>query len=131
MVDTILVVNPDLDTQRIFCAVLEHAGFEVRVADDATLAVEAAAGCGLVITDFPVRVPDGRTVTELLRAHAATVSLPILNATTHALPHEIQRAFEAGVTETVVLPTQIGTIVNVVRRLLATSDGRRALDQGA
>lgn len=130
MPDAILVVNPDPDAQCIFCTALEHSGYEVRVAPDASRAVDAAVGCALVITDYPVRLADGRTVTELLRAHEATAALPILNATTHALPHQIQEAFAAGVTETVVLPAHLDAIVGVVRRLLSSSASRR-VDAGA
>ena len=115
----ILIVNPDPDTQNIFATALEHAGYRVSTIADPASVVDEAGDCALVITDFPVRGQSGFSITHMLRANPATALLPILNATTHALPAEIQVAHEAGVTLTIVLPADVHAIVDGVRRLLA------------
>lgn len=114
----ILLACPDPDARVIFGSVLEHAGYDVVSLDDADRLVALAAGCALVITDFPTPVGGASTVTRLLRTHASTVAVPILNATTHVMPDELEAARAAGVTETFVLPGDPRHIVERVRALV-------------
>jgi CheY-like chemotaxis protein len=133
MTPRILVASQDPDTQEIFSAVLQHAGYAVLTLDDPLRLVHAAEGCCLVITNFPTEARDGYTVTRLLRADRRTRTVPILNATTHAMPEEIAAARVAGVSETILLPAPLHELVERVGRLVgsprsgretgATSDG--------
>jgi CheY-like chemotaxis protein len=117
---SILVASPDPDAREIFCAALEYAGFETRVLSQPDRLLDEAAGCAVVITDHPNVVGQDRTLTRLLRDHPPTARIPILNATTHALPQELQDASADGVTETVILPVPIEQVVEMVRGLAGT-----------
>ena len=118
----ILVAHQDLDARLILCAALEHAGYSPRALVDPDRVLEEACGCSLVVTDFPMRLSHGKTLTEALREHPPTADVPILNATTHAMRAELEAASHAGVTETLVLPTALGDILAMVRRLVGLPD---------
>ena len=123
---TILVASADADVRIIVATLLAHAGFAARPLEQPDRAVDAALerrdGCGpcaLVVTDFPTYASSGRTITELLREDPRTAVLPILNATTHAFPTDLERAAAAGVNASLVLPASGERIVAEVEGLLA------------
>ena len=116
----ILIANRDIDTQEILCAALQHAGYAVQALQDPEGVVEEASGCALVITDHPIVVRPARTVTRMLREHPRTAAVPILNATTHALPDELAAARDAGVSESIVLPVRLDAIVDKVHTLVGS-----------
>jgi CheY-like chemotaxis protein len=98
--------------------VLRRRGYDVRELADPDVVVDAARDCDVVITDYPTLTDAGPTVTELLRRDPVTRHVRILNATTHALAHEIDEASAAGVDKTVVLPAEPNTVLASVQHLL-------------
>jgi CheY-like chemotaxis protein len=118
MTPRILIANRDIDTQEILCAALQHAGYRAHALQDLDDLVEEASGCALVITDHPIVVRHARTVTRMLRENPRTAEVPILNATTHALPDELAAARRAGVSESIVLPVRLDTIVDKVHTMV-------------
>ena len=119
---TVLLVSRDRDVRVIFGAALRHAGLEVRelAHPDQVVARVLAERPSLVITDYPTPAGEA-TVTELLRGDAGTAGVPILNATTHVLPEELDRASAAGVSASLPLPVSLEELVREVRRLLAAA----------
>ena len=115
----ILLVSRDEDALAVFGTMLRHAGFGVRELNDPAAALQVVEHelPALVITNYPTIAGDV-TVTELLRGNQRTAHIPILNVTSHVLPHELARAESAGVTASRPMPIQLTQLVAEVQRLL-------------
>ena len=119
----ILIANRDPDLQEIFCAALRHAGYEPHALSEPAHILGEAAGCALVITDYPILVDPASTITQTLRESPDTARIPILNATTHALPSELEEARSAGVSASIVLPQHLVAILETVHVLVVDTRG--------
>ena len=119
----VLLVSRDEDALAVFGAMLRHVGFSVRELTDPATVVQAVERerPALVVTNFPIAAGD-TTVTELLRSSERTAHVPILNVTSHVLPHELARAEAAGVTASLAMPARFADLVDAVQRLVR--DGR-------
>ena len=119
----VLVVSPDADIGEVFAIGLTHFGFQVRVSGDpdaaVTVAIEAAPA--VVITNFPMPLADGRTLTEVLRSDPRTSALPILNVTSHVTDHKLAAARAAGVDASLRMPVTLSRLATEVGRLIARS----------
>ena len=120
----VLLVSRDEDSLIVFGTMLRHAGFGVRELKDPAAVLRAVEHelPALVITNFPTAAGD-LTVTELLRGHDPTANVPILNVTSHVLPHELARAEAAGVTASVPMPIEFAQLVAEVQRLVGANRG--------
>ena len=120
----VLLVSVDEDALAIFGAVLRHSGFGVRELRDpaAVLDVVEREPPALVVTNFPLSAGDA-TVTSLLRGNERMANVPILNVTSHVMPHELAGAQSAGVTASVPMPVDLRELVAEVERLLCRGLG--------
>jgi CheY-like chemotaxis protein len=117
---SILVADEDNDTRIILRTVLERYRFVVvdaATADDAFNASQVQA-FDLIILNYPMPGPDGRTLVHRLRAVAATQQVPILNLTSRVVPQFLQEAAAEGVTLTLPKPIDIENVINVVTELI-------------
>jgi CheY-like chemotaxis protein len=114
----VVLVSPDSDWRFILATMLRHVGIEVEELGDPDQIQEHAQDVALVVTNYPVRLSDGRTVTECIRATPATAHLPILNATTHVLSQELDAAERAGVSQSLSLPVTMQELANAVIAML-------------
>ena len=119
----VLLVSVDEDALAIFGTALRHFGFGVRELRDpaAVLDVVEREPPALVVTNFPL-CAGSATVTDLVRGNARTADLPILNVTSHVMPHELSGAEAAGVTASVPMPVDLTELVAEVRRLLSAGN---------
>jgi len=118
---TILVADEDNDTRIILRTVLERHQFvvvEAATADDAFNATQVQA-FDLIILNYPMPAPDGRTLVRRLRAVATTRQVPILNLTSRVVPQFLQEAAEEGVSLTLPKPIDIENVINVVSELIS------------
>jgi CheY-like chemotaxis protein len=118
---SILIADEDNDTRIILRTVLERYRFvvvEAATADDAFSASQLQA-FDLVILNYPMPAPDGRTLVQCLRAAEATQHVPILNLTSRVVPQFLQEAAEEGVTLTLPKPIDIENVINVVSELIS------------
>jgi CheY-like chemotaxis protein len=114
----ILLASRDSDWRYILGTMLRERGLEVAELDDLDRVEEVAVDAAVVVTNYPNVTGDRRTVTERLRSDPRTASIPILNATTHAMPHELAEADRAGVSRSVVLPVSMDVLVNSIHELM-------------
>jgi CheY-like chemotaxis protein len=114
----ILIANRDPDVQEILSVALRHAGYEPHALTEPGRILHEVDGCALVITDYPISVDRSGTITRMLRENPDTARIPILNATTHALPSELANAQNAGVSASIVLPSLIEAILEKVSILI-------------
>jgi CheY-like chemotaxis protein len=125
-VSTILIADEDPDTRTIIATALEFDDLEVLEADSPEAAYDAVRRrpVDLVILNYPMRLASGPTLTAILRKSARTRSLPILNLTSHVTPEVLADARADGVTFTLNKPTEIPSIVELVRAMLSTYSPR-------
>jgi CheY-like chemotaxis protein len=114
----VILVSLDSDWRYILGTMLRHSGVEVDELDEPDRIQEHAHHAALVVTNYPVRLSDGRSVTESIRATEATAHLPILNVTTHVLAQELDAADRAGVSQSIVLPVAMQELANAVIAML-------------
>jgi two-component system chemotaxis sensor kinase CheA len=95
---SILVVDDALTVRELQRSILEHAGFDVRVATDGqdALASLAERQPDLVLTDIEMPRMDGFALTEAIRSHASLRNLPVLILTSRASEADRKRGLDAG-----------------------------------
>ena len=127
----VLVTCGDADARQICADCLRHAGYTIVMVDDPDRALEVARRVRprLIITSHPTWTSRHRTVTETVRAIGAFADMPILSLASWVRPDDLAGARQAGVTESLLMPTPLHTLIDAVRRLigpppsLAPSDG--------
>lgn len=94
----ILVVDDSALNLKLACRLLEHAGYEVRQAEDAetALAMIQAEQPSLLLLDLQLPQMDGLELARLLRADEKTRNFPIVALTAHAMKGDAAAAYAAG-----------------------------------
>ena len=114
----ILVVDPDRDMRTILSLFLGAAGHDVVTAADADAALERARclAPAVIVGENPLRLQDGATLSDALRADPVTSTIPFVVVTANARPVEVDPAGQ--VHEAVfVKPPVFAELVRTVDRL--------------
>ena len=96
---TVLVVDDEPDQREIYRAVLQHAGYVVLEAADATAGVELArtSSPDLILLDIALPQVDGWEAARQLKSDASTASIPLCAISARVLPvDERARVTRAG-----------------------------------
>ncbi|MGI6766736.1 MAG: response regulator transcription factor [Lentihominibacter sp.] len=117
MID-ILVVDDDMNTRRLFEAILIEAGYVVHTAKgaDEALGIMENRHIDLVLTDVMMPTMDGYEFTEVLRESDA--GLPILMVSAKQLPEDKYKGFIVGVDDYITKPVDEGEMLLRIRALL-------------
>lgn len=116
----ILLVEDNLDNQKVTAAILRRAGHRVVVAGDATAGVRAALGesFDLVLMDIDLPGRSGVEATVQIRAHRPREALCILAFTAHAT-EDMRKACEtAGMDGFLAKPVAARTLLDTVSHWL-------------
>lgn len=117
---SILVVDDIHANLELAKTLLEHAGYEVLIADNAAegfrLAVEAHPGLALV--DLHMPGVSGQQLAEMLRADRRTGAIPVVVFTATASLEELEHVREAGFSEMVAKPVDAEHFTSAVAALL-------------
>lgn len=130
---TVLVVDHHHFNVDIFRTMLEREGFHVIDApdpDEAVMALNAVVP-DLVLTDYPLRLKNGQTLTEYVRAQEKLEGIPILSITSRVLPGVLEEAERAGVTAALPMPVAPRALIKVVNQLIderLAQEGRNVPD---
>lgn len=129
----VMVTCSDPDARQICETCLRHAGYVIVTVDHADRAVEVALRVRpqLIITSHPTWTSTRSTVTATVRAVDTLADTPILSLASWVASDDLARAREAGVTESLLMPTPLNALVDAVRRLIGPappSDSRGAAD---
>ena len=102
----VLVADDDPDILTLVGFRLERAGYEVLPARDGeeALALALERQPDLAILDVMMPKLDGYEVTQRLRDHAATSSMPVILLTARVQEADITRGFEAGADDYIKKP---------------------------
>jgi len=108
-------MNRDMLSRR-----LAKRGFDVVVAVDGASGAAAAATerPDLILMDISLPDMDGCEVTRLVRAQAATASIPIIALTAHAMETDRLRAIEAGCQDYDTKPVDLARLLAKIDALL-------------
>src|SRR5919112_1355514 len=92
----VLVVDDDLNIQRVLVFTLKQEGYEVHVASDGQAGVEMAASIepDLILMDVAMPVLDGYAATQRIRASETGAKVPIIMLTAEAGVGQQKKAAE-------------------------------------
>lgn len=120
MEQTILLVEDNEDNRAIYRTILTYGGFRVIEAVDGEEGIESAhrEQPALILMDISIPKIDGWEATRRLKLDAATMHIPIVALTAHALAGDRARAMEAGCDGYLAKPVEPRRVLEEVRRLL-------------
>src|SRR5688500_15286622 len=87
---TVLVVEDDEDSRRIYSTILKHSGYDTLEAASALEAIQLIAQHrpALIVLDIGLPPgPDGWAVITMMRTHADTASIPVIIVTANDREH--------------------------------------------
>jgi pilus assembly protein CpaE len=122
----VLVVDDDLNIQRVLVFTLKQEGFEVHVASDGQAGVEMAAAIDpdLILMDVAMPKLDGYAATQQIRAAAGPDRrVPIIMLTAEADVEQRVKGLRAGADDDIVKPFHPLELIARIKALLARSGG--------
>jgi pilus assembly protein CpaE len=124
----VLVVDDDLNIQRVLVFTLKQEGYEVHVASDGQAGVEMAASIGpdLILMDVAMPVLDGYAATQRIRASEAGARIPIIMLTAEADVEQRVRGLRAGADDDIVKPFHPLELMARIKALLARAGAGQA-----
>ncbi len=117
----VLVVDDDLNIQRVLVFALKQEGYEVIVASDGASGVEMAAReqPDLVLMDVAMPRLDGYAATAQIRAAEKDRRVPIILLTSEATVKERVKGLRAGADDDIVKPFNPAELMARIKALLA------------
>ena len=117
----VLVVDDDLNIQRVLVFVLKQEGYEVIVASDGAAGVEMAleAKPDLILMDVAMPKLDGYAATQQIRAAEKTGRVPIIMLTAEAEVEQRVKGLRAGADDDIVKPFHPLELMARIKALLA------------
>ena len=116
----ILIVEDNTLNMRLAVAVLKNAGHEALQAYNAEEGIELARRerPALILMDIQLPQMDGLEATRILKAYAATASIPIIALTAFAMKGDRERMIEAGCDDYLPKPYRLPDLLAAVERAL-------------
>jgi pilus assembly protein CpaE len=128
----VLVVDDDLNIQRVLVFTLKQEGYEVHVASDGQAGVEMAASVApdLILMDVAMPKLDGYAATQQIRAaEPEGQHIPIIMLTAEADVEQRVRGLRAGADDDIVKPFHPLELIARIKALLARSGRGQARRQ--
>jgi pilus assembly protein CpaE len=121
----VLVVDDDLNIQRVLVFTLKQEGYVVHVASDGQAGVEMAASIApdLILMDVAMPKLDGYAATQQIRAAEKGPRVPIIMLTAEADVEQRVRGLRAGADDDIVKPFHPLELIARIKALLARSGG--------
>jgi pilus assembly protein CpaE len=122
----VLVVDDDLNIQRVLVFTLKQEGYEVHVASDGQAGVEMAAAIDpdLILMDVAMPKLDGYAATQQIRAAADSGRrVPIIMLTSEADVEQRVKGLRAGADDDIVKPFHPLELIARIKALLARAGG--------
>jgi pilus assembly protein CpaE len=119
----VLVVDDDLNIQRVLVFTLKQEGFEVHVASDGQAGVEMASAIepDLILMDVAMPKLDGYAATQQVRAAERGRRVPIIMLTAEADVEQRVRGLRAGADDDIVKPFHPLELIARIKALLSRS----------
>ena len=121
----VLVVDDDLNIQRVLVFTLKQEGYEVHVASDGQAGVEMAASISpdLILIDVAMPKLDGYAATQQIRAAEKGTRVPIIMLTAEADVEQRVRGLRAGADDDIVKPFHPLELIARIKALLSRAGG--------
>jgi len=129
--ERVVIVEDDRTITSVVKYFLELEGFEVVVAENGFIGLEASRRClpQIIVTDCNMPVMDGVAMVEALRADARTRDIPILMLTSGNTIEDETRALAAGADDYVLKPVEPRRLVARIKSLLNRSKRTQLVEQ--
>lgn len=116
----LLVVDDDKTTRKLLSLYLKGKGYEVVTAENGLDALEklGTESINVVVSDMNMPYMDGLELTKTLRADENMKNIPIIMVTTEADDDERKKAFDAGVDDYLIKPTNAEAISESIKRII-------------
>lgn len=116
----ILYVEDNEDNVYMLTNRLTRAGFSVEVATDGAQGVAAAASSrpDLILMDMSLPVIDGWEATRRIKADPATLHIPVIALTAHAMTGDREKALAAGCDDFDTKPVELQRLLGKIRALV-------------
>jgi two-component system, OmpR family, phosphate regulon response regulator PhoB len=116
----ILIVDGDADSRLVYRIMLEHRGYDVDVVEDGESALQYVRQqpVDAVVTELTLRLVDGHTLLERLRADERTRDLCVVVLTARALDRDRARAEQAQCARFLVKPLEPNRLVREMEALI-------------
>jgi CheY-like chemotaxis protein len=117
---TILLVEDNEDNRRIYSTILAHSGYRVLEAIDGEQGIALAMSeiPDLILMDVSIPKINGWDATRQLKANPATMGIPIIALTAHALASDREKATDVGCDGYIAKPAEPRAVLaEVVRRV--------------
>ncbi|HEY2165672.1 MAG TPA: response regulator [Jatrophihabitantaceae bacterium] len=117
---TVLVVEDNDKSLKLFCALLELRGYRTETAITVAEAVATALRVlpDLVVMDIQLPDGDGAAALSALRADQRTCQLPVVAVTAFAMPGDRERLLAAGFDGYITKPIDAHTFVDDLSALI-------------
>lgn len=116
----ILIVDDDKTTRKLLSLYMKGKGYEIVTAENGLDAMEklGTEDINLIITDMNMPYMDGIEFTKTVKADPTWKSIPVIMVTTEADDDEKKKAFNAGVDDYLVKPTNAEQITDRIKKIL-------------
>jgi DNA-binding response OmpR family regulator len=116
----ILVVDDDMDIQRLLALRLGDVGYDTTFAADGTSAISVARkeSPDLILLDLGLPAGDGFKVLERLHALAQLSRIPVIVMSARDNPEVSARAIEAGAQKFIPKPFEMGQLLDLITSAL-------------
>lgn len=116
----ILIVDDDKTTRKLLTLYLKAKGYEVVAAENGLEAMEklGTENINLVVSDMNMPFMDGIELVKNMRSDAVLSEMPVIMLTTEADEEEKKRAFDAGVNDYLVKPSNAEQITDSIKRII-------------
>ena len=118
---TILLVEDNEMNSNMLSRRLQRRGYEIILAEDGQQGVELAISRQpeLILMDLSLPVLDGLEATRRLKADPATLRIPIIALTAHAMASDQTKAIEAGCDDFDTKPIELDRLLGKIEQAIA------------
>ena len=118
---TILVVEDDRLSRKLFEDVLLAHGYSVLMTDDALVALETARNSrpDLILLDIRLPNVDGRRFLTMIKSDAILRSIPVLAVSAYLVPKDRMILIDLGAVDLLLKPVPIHKLVRAVATFVA------------
>ncbi len=117
----ILIVDNDPQVLKVFSALLQEAGYEIKTAENALEAIAAVvrAAPDLILADVRMPIVGGMELAHELKSHIDSRPIPVVAFTGYDTPKTREAALKAGYDGYLPKPTEPGRFLEQVAKLLS------------
>jgi two-component system, cell cycle response regulator DivK len=113
-------MNRDMLSRRLI-----RRGYQIVMAVDGAegIAVAKAEGPDLILMDMSLPVIDGWEATRRLKADAATLAIPVIGLTAHAMAGDREKVMQVGCDDYDTKPVELPRLLQKIEALLPRTGG--------